>query len=111
MNSYNITGYQGSTLLLTLTCTNSDGTYLNLNGYNVRGGVKGEFSSTGLLLNLYPSIISFESGKIRISGNSNDLAGTPIGIFPYDIEAYNSGDYVFKPLRGYLYCFPESYNL
>lgn len=109
-NRYNISGTQGSTLLLTLTCVNSDGTYLNLTDYGVRGGVKENFAASGLLLNLNPSIYSSISGKIQISGNSTGLAGVPVGIYPYDIEAYK-GDYVFKPIAGYCYIFPETYNL
>ncbi len=111
MDIYNITGIQGSTLLLNLTLTNSDGSYVNLSGYGVRGAAKVYYNSTGYLLNLNPTIISQVSGVISISGNSYDMANVPVGMYPYDIEIFNSGDYVFKGLRGLLYINPEAYNV
>ncbi len=110
-NFYAISGYQGSTLVLSLNLTNPDGTYLNLSGNGVRGFAKYRFDSTTYLLDLHPSITSEISGQILISGNSNELAAVPIGVYNYNIEVYNSGDYVFKPLVGHLSVFPEVANL
>ncbi len=107
---YDITGIQGSTLLVTLSLKDSNGNFLDLSNYGVRGGVKEKFSSTGQLFGLNPQIISAASGIIQISGNSNATTGIPSNIYVYDIEVYNSGDYVFKPVGGYYLLFPESTN-
>lgn len=113
-NFYNITGTQGETLLLNLTCTNADGTYINLSGYGVSGQVKKQFSSTSVLFNLNPRIISYVSGVIQVSGSATGLAAIPTNVYPYDIECYVTGvtdPYTFKPIRGYLYLFPEVTNI
>jgi hypothetical protein len=113
-NYFNITGTQGETLLMNLTCTNSDGTYINLSGYGVRGYSKINFAGTGILLNLNPQIISYISGMIQISGSATGIAAVPSNTYPYDIECYASGGsdpYTFKPIRGYLLVFPETCNL
>lgn len=113
-NYFNISGTQGETLLMNLTCTNSDGTSINLSGYGVRGYAKQNFAGITILFNLNPNIISPSSGIIQISGSATGLASVPCNVYPYDIECYVSGGsdpYTFKPIRGYLYVFPETTNL
>ena len=107
---YNISGFQGSTLLLNLSATDSTGAYINFNGYSVSGYCKEKYSSTGKLFDLNVTIIAPESGYIGLSGAANDLASVPAGIYVYNIEA-KQGDYIFKPLQGYFILFPESANL
>lgn len=109
-SNYNITGIQGSTLSLRLTCTNSDGSSLNLSGYSITGYCKEKYSSTGKLFDLNASFVSAVSGIINISGNANDLTNVPVGVYVYNIEA-QLGEYVFKPLGGYLSVYPEATNL
>lgn len=106
-SSYNISAIQGNTLLLNVTANDSAGSPLNLSGYSVRGNVKYKYSSTGSLLNLNPSITSPANGSISISGNAADISAMPVGTFVYDLEAYNSGEYVTKFLIGYFYVSPE----
>ncbi len=109
--TYNISAIQGSTLLLNITCRDSAGNFIDFTNYNVRGFVKDKFSSTGVLLNLNPQIHpSFISGLITISGKADDIARVNVGIYPYDIEASGLNNYVFKPLKGYFYCEPQSTN-
>jgi hypothetical protein len=97
---YNISAAQGSTLLLNINCSNSNGSAINFSGYSVSGFVRYNYSSTGRLLNLNPSIYSAVSGIITISGSAADMSSLNAGIYVYDIEARN-GDYVFKPIAGY----------
>lgn len=107
-STYNIEAVQGSSLLLNINCSDSNGSYLNLNGYTARGYVRYSYGSTGVLLNLNPQIHpSYISGLITISGNANDMANLKPGIFVYDIEMSGSSNYVFKALKGYFLCEPE----
>lgn len=113
-NFFNISGTQGETLIMNLTCTNSDGTYINLSGYGTRGYVKINYAGATVLFDLNPRIISYVSGMIQVSGSATGLANTPSNVYPYDIECYVSGGndpYTFKPVRGHLYVFPETTNL
>jgi hypothetical protein len=106
---YNISAIQGSTLLLNLNIKDSNENYLNLNGYTARGYVRGNFSNTGILLDLQPQVHpSFVSGLITLSGTQTGMANMPVGVFPYDIELSGVNDYVFKPIRGYISIEPES---
>ena len=106
---YNISVIQGSTLLLNLNIRDSNNDYINLNGYNVRGYVRYNYGSTGILLNLNPQIHpSYVSGLITISGNADDMANLKAGVYVYDIEASGSNNYIFKPIRGYFNVDPEA---
>lgn len=105
---YNIEAVQGSSLLLSITCRDNNSNYINFSGYNVRGYVREKYSSTGILLNLNPTIhTSYISGLINISGYSEDLAAIPVGQYVYDIEAYTNS-YVFKPIKGYFSLYPQA---
>lgn len=107
-NTYNISAIQGNTLLLNVTANDSAGNPINLSGYSVRGYVKYNYSNTGILLNLNPTITSYVGGSVNISGNASDISNMPVGIFVYDLEAYNSGEYVTKFLKGYFSVDPEA---
>jgi hypothetical protein len=107
-DTYNITAIQGNTLLLNLTANDSAGSPINLSGYSARGYVKYKYSDTGILLNLNPAIDpAYVNGVVSISGNASDLSAMPVGVFVYDLEVFNSGDYVTKFLRGYFNVSPE----
>ena len=112
-DQYNISAIKGSTLLLNINCSNSDGSYINFSGYSARGYVRYNYSSTGILLDLQPVLdSSYISGLIRISGAATGLANMPVGTFVYSVEAEQTGvspdKYVFSPLRGYFECLPEA---
>lgn len=109
-DTYTISGIQGSTLNLNLTITNDDGTYFNLNGYSVSGYVKQKYASTTKLLDLGTTIVSAISGLVNVSGHATGLANMPVGIYVYGIEA-QMGEYIFKPVRGNFFVFPEATNL
>ena len=88
---YNITGYQGDYIQLTLNLKDSNGAALNLSGYEVRGQVRSSYGSTGVLLDLNPTITSVLSGIMAVNINSYISADIPISDHVYDIERYPSG--------------------
>ena len=107
--TYDISATQGNTLLLNLTANDSAGTPINLSGYSARGYVKSQYSNSGILFNLNPTIAtSYVNGIVNISGNAEEIAALPVGSFPYDLEVFNSGGYVTKFLRGNFNILPQT---
>jgi hypothetical protein len=108
---YNITGYQGDYLQLTLNVKDSNGSALNLSGYEVRGQVRTSYGTTGVLLDLNPTISgNGSSGTISININSYISADIPISDHVYDIERYPSGiptGNTIKLMRGKFSILPE----
>jgi hypothetical protein len=107
---YNITGYQGDYIQLTLNLKDSNGTALNLSGYQVRGQVRASYGSTGVLLDLNPTITNVLSGTMAININSYISADIPISDHVYDIERYPSGILTgnsIKLMRGKFTILPE----
>jgi len=107
---YNITGYQGDYLQLTLNVKDSNGLPLNLSGYEVRGQVRTSYGATGVLLDLNPTITNSISGTIGININSYISADLPVSDHIYDIERYPSGiptGNSIKLLRGKFSILPE----
>jgi hypothetical protein len=107
---YNITGYQGDYIQLTLNLKDSNGTALNLSGYGVRGQVRASYGSTGVLLDLNPTITNLLSGTMAININSYISADIPISDHVYDIERYPSGiptGNSIKLMRGKFSILPE----
>jgi len=109
--SYNITGYQGDYLQLTLNLKDSNGTAINLSGYGVRGQVRASYGSTGVLLDLNPTISgNGSSGIISININSYISQDLPVSDHIYDIERYPSGIETgnsIKLMRGKFSILPE----
>jgi hypothetical protein len=107
---YNITGYQGDYIQLTLNLKDSSGIALNLSGYEVRGQVRSSYGSTGVLLDLNPTITNVLSGTMAININSYISADIPISDHVYDIERYPSGILTgnsIKLMRGKFSILPE----
>jgi hypothetical protein len=107
---YNVTGYQGDYLQLTLNLKDSNGAALNLSGYQVRGQVRASYGSTGVLLDLNPTITNLLSGTMAININSYISADIPISDHVYDIERYPSGILTgnsIKLMRGKFTILPE----
>ena len=107
---YNITGYQGDYIQLTLNLKDSSGAALNLSGYQVRGQVRASYGSTGVLLDLNPTITNELSGIMAININSYISADIPISDHVYDIERYPSGiptGNSIKLMRGKFSILPE----
>jgi hypothetical protein len=89
--SYNISTYQGDFLQATLAVKDTNNNPINLNGYAIRGQVRASYGSTGVLLDLNPTITNYVSGLINISIPSDVTDEIPVGQFVYDIERYPSG--------------------
>ena len=107
---YNITGYQGDYLQLSLNVISSSGTAISFSGYDVRGQVRASYGSTGIMLDLQPTITSDISGLISISIPSTGSAAMPVNEYVYDIERYPSGNISgnsIKLLRGKFSILPE----
>ena len=107
---YNISGYQGDHIQLTLNLKDSNGTAINLDGYGVRGQVRSSYGSTGVLLDLNPTIISVSSGTMAVNISSYISADIPISDHVYDIERYPSGILTgnsIKLMRGKFSILPE----
>ena len=107
---YNITGYQGDYIQLTLNLKDSNGAALNLNGFGVRGQVRSSYGATGVLLDLNPTITNVLSGIMAININSYISADLPVSDHIYDIERYPSGILTgnsIKLLRGKFTILPE----
>jgi hypothetical protein len=107
---YNITGYQGDYIQLTLNLKDSNGAALNLSGYGVRGQVRTSYGSTGVLLDLNPTITNVLSGIMAININSYISADLPVSDHIYDIERYPSGILTgnsIKLMRGKFTILPE----
>ena len=107
---YNITGYQVDYIQLTLNLKDSNGAALNLSGYGVRGQVRASYGSTGVLLDLNPTITNVLSGIMTVNINSYISADIPISDHVYDIERYPSGILTgnsIKLMRGKFTILPE----
>jgi hypothetical protein len=106
--TYNLEIIKGSTFSARVTATNSDGSYIDLTSFNARGYIRYSYGSTGILLDMQPTVdTSYISGIVNLVIPSTGTATLPVGVFPQDIEIY-SGDYVVKFLRGYASVLPES---
>lgn len=116
--TYNIEASQGNTLDLRLSVKDSDDVPINLSGFSVRGQVRHRYSSTGILLDLKPVVVSGVSGSYYASGfidvviRPTGSAALPVVQGVYDIEKYtlSSGiDYdVEKVIQGYFNVSPEA---
>jgi hypothetical protein len=90
---YNITGYQGDHLQLTLNLKDDNGSAINLDGYDVRGQVRASYGSTGVLLDLNPVIYgNAVDGNITIDISSEASKILSISEHVYDIEKYPVGN-------------------
>jgi len=107
---YNFTGYQGDYLQLSLNVISSSGTAISFSGYDVRGQVRASYGSTGILLNLNPTINSYSGNASSISIDSYISQDIPVGDFVYDVERFPSGiptGNSIKLLRGIISILPE----
>ena len=108
--SYNITGYQGDYINLNFNIKDSSGDTMNLSGYEVRGQVRTSYGSTGILLDLNPTITNSTSGIIQINIDSYISKDLPVSDHVYDIERYPSGITTgnsIKLIRGKFTILPE----
>jgi hypothetical protein len=108
MAVYNISINQGESYNLDAALVTASGTSVNLSGYYLRGQARYSYGSTGVLLDLSPTITSAISGAINISLTPTQTAGLPTTIAVYDIESYVSGEStVNRVLNGSFSISPE----
>jgi hypothetical protein len=79
--------------------------YKNLSGYLISGHAKYNYCNSGYLLNLNPSIYSYESGTIDLSIPFTGTLSLPVTKAPYDINLYLN-DVSENVLYGYVYIYP-----
>ena len=107
---YNFTGYQGDYLQLSLNVISSSGTAISFSGYDVRGQVRASYGSTGILLNLNPTINNYSGNASSISIDSYISQDIPVGDFVYDVKRFPSGiptGNSIKLLRSIISILPE----
>jgi hypothetical protein len=108
MAVYNISINQGETYNLDYTLTNSNGSPMNISGYSVRGQVRYSYGSTGILLDLNPSIQNATGGGINVHLTPEQTAALPTTIAVYDIESYlAANNTVSRVLNGTFSIAPE----
>lgn len=82
-----------------ITGLNDDGSSINLSGYDISGFVRQSYGSSGILLNLNPTIVSgnlgssYASGLIDITISRTGAYDLPVTYALYSIEIYSGQDY------------------
>lgn len=107
---YNFSGYQGDYIQLTLNVVDSNGNAISFSGYDVRGQVRADYGSTGILLNLNPTVNIYSGNASSINISSYISQEIPVGDFVYDVERFPSGmptGNSIKLLRGLISILPE----
>ena len=108
MAVYNISINQGESYNLDATLISASGTNVNLSGYSLRGQARYSYGSTGVLIDLNPTITNATGGNINVSLTPAQTAGLPTTIAVYDIESFVSGDStVNRVLNGLFSISPE----
>jgi hypothetical protein len=106
--SYNLNVTKGQGISIRLNAKDDDGLPLNLSGYSISGHAREKYSSSGILLDLNPSVvIGFEaSGYVDINVLSSSTINLPVTQAVYDVEMH-SGINVTRLIEGYLNIYPE----
>jgi len=82
-----------------LTGIDENGSTLNLSGYTISGFVRYSYGSSGILIDLNPTIISGNQGSSYVSGlidielGRNATTGSPVTKALYSIEIYSGVNY------------------
>lgn len=108
MAVFNLIINQGETYDVTTTCLTTSGTPVDMNGYSIRGKVRYSYGSTGVLVNLSPTIVNPTSGIINISLTPQQTAALPVTMAVYDIEKYDAIESgITRVLQGSVTVTPE----
>lgn len=119
---YNLDIIQGSTFSAQLFATNSDGSAIDLTGYETRGIIKYNYGTGVALVSLDPTVntgqapplntYTASSGVIDVSLSAEETSNLPVTVGVYDIEMYNSDETeVRKLLDGRVKVHPEVTNV
>ncbi len=99
---------QGATLQSNIVARDVNQNLINLSGYSAAGRIKNRYSSTGILLDLQPTISpEFTGGLILINISSTGTATLPFGQFVYDINISNSIDNNIPLMQGKVFVSPN----
>ena len=113
MADFNLHITQGSSFSIRLTLQDSEGSAFDLTAYIVSGNVRHRYSSSNILLDLNPTIVSggspdaIGSGFIDINLSSVQTAALPVTEAVYDIERTAADGVVNKVLQGKVKVYPE----
>ena len=120
----NLTGTQGNSFYKRLVARDSDNNVMNLSGFTASGYVRASYgagytndnvyvSSSGILLDLNPVIISgnagqaFVSGYIDINVGRAEMAALPSSYLLYDVQVFSGDNYARTIEGGYFIINPE----
>ena len=82
-----------------ITGLNDAGNTINLSGYSISGFVRQSYGSSGILLDLNPTIVSgnlgvsYASGLVNITVSRTGAYNLPVTYALYSIEIYSGQDY------------------
>jgi len=82
-----------------ITGLDDAGSAINLSGYSISGFVRQSYGSSGILLNLNPTIVSgnlgvsYPSGLVDITISRTGAFNLPVTYALYSIEIYSGQDY------------------
>lgn len=111
MYSYDLQIAKGTSYNISLLLTDNFGNPIDLTTCMVSGFIRANFITSGILLNINPTIASPpSSGIININIPYSGTAQLPIDILTYDIMSYNTGlnpMQVSKVLKGYVYVYGD----
>ena len=114
MADYNLQVTQGSDFSIRLTLNDANGSAVDLTAYRVSGSVRDRYSSSSVLLDLSPTIVSggtpdaIASGLIDITLSATQTANLPVTEAVYDVERIAADGVVNKIIQGKVRVYPEA---
>ena len=104
-NKYDFDLIKGETFSQRVIIRDENNNYMNLSGYSLTGYGRYSYCSTGILLNLNPTIHAAVSGMLDLTIHYTGTLGIPTTKIPYDLNAY-IGATSENLLYGYIYVYP-----
>jgi hypothetical protein len=112
MAVFNLDINKGESYDLTATLTNTEGVPVNISGYALRGKVRYSYGSTGILVDLSPTVVNATGGVINFNLTALETQDLPVTVAVYDIERFVSGQSpeitVTRVLQGTVNITPEA---
>ena len=110
---YDILADQGSTFGRSLVYLDSDGTPVDLSGYEAELTVRETYTSDQVLIAVSSEgtapgiVLGGTAGSIVVSVGAVTMAAVPAGVYVYDLELTSDTGFVVKPVRGQFEIRPE----
>ncbi len=105
--SYDLNITQGSEFFVTFNLSDSAGSPIDLNQYQLRARAKHRYGDTGTLVNLSPYTGVPTSGIVNLKVLAADTAALPVCQGFYNLELY-SGTYAENIIEGKIEVYPEA---